>query len=145
MKFRYTCKLHTDVLTETLDKHAPAKTKIITVHPVAPWFNGDIATARKERRHAEKKWHETGLTVHKQIHHETSNKVTSMIEHSNANYYKERIESSADSLKAICSCMSELLHHTQPPKLPQCDDTMKLADRKNQQNVDRVGGISTPL
>jgi exonuclease III len=44
------------VLAELLDKHAPVKQKEIVIHPNSPWYNADIATAKRERRKAEKRW-----------------------------------------------------------------------------------------
>ena len=44
--------MYNTVLTETLDKHAPLKKKVVTIHPKAPWYNGDIDLARKEKRKA---------------------------------------------------------------------------------------------
>ena len=42
------------VLSELLDTHAPLKTKTITVHPPAPWYNKAIIDGKRIQRHVEK-------------------------------------------------------------------------------------------
>ena len=37
-------------LTTALDKHAPQKTRLITVRPCAAWYTDEIADAKKQRR-----------------------------------------------------------------------------------------------
>ena len=47
---------YNDVLGDLLEKHAPLKTKWLTIRPAAPWVNDDILSARKERRRMERRW-----------------------------------------------------------------------------------------
>ena len=117
------------VLSEVLDKHAPEKKKTVTIHPVAPWYNDDIGAAKKERRHAERVWRTSGLTVHEQIYHDAKLKVTEMIANSKQQYYKERINSADDSQKALFACVKELLHGNRSTGLPSCDSAHDLSER----------------
>ena len=48
-------KLYNQQLTEILDKHAPVKTKTVTIRPLAPWYTDDIQSLRKEVRHSERR------------------------------------------------------------------------------------------
>ena len=41
-------KLYDQQLTELLDKHAPVKTKTVTIRPLAPWYKHNIQSLRKE-------------------------------------------------------------------------------------------------
>lgn len=41
---------YTQSLTTALDKHAPQKTRLITVRPCAAWYTDEIADAKKQRR-----------------------------------------------------------------------------------------------
>lgn len=47
-------------LAELLDRHAPLKTKIVTVRPQVPWYTEEIREAKRERRRAERRWRSTG-------------------------------------------------------------------------------------
>ena len=58
---------YNDVLCDLLEKHAPLKTKWLTIRPAAPWVNDDILSARKERRRMERRWRLSRLTVDREI------------------------------------------------------------------------------
>jgi hypothetical protein len=120
---------YNSVLGEILDKHAPLKKKVVTIHPTAPWYKEDIMNAKKERRHAEKKWRETGLCVHREIYCEARDKVTALIVKSKEEYYKDRINSSDDSQKALYACVKELLGSSKTSRLPSCESEQELSDR----------------
>ena len=61
MYYKYNSKLK-----ETLDKHAPLKTKTVTVRDRTPWTNDDLKPWKTERRRLERKMRRTGLQVDKQ-------------------------------------------------------------------------------
>ena len=48
--------IYNTMIKEEYENMCPVITKNITVKEKCPWFNGDIARARKRRRAAEKKW-----------------------------------------------------------------------------------------
>ena len=50
-------------LRETLKKHAPVLTHVVTSRRNAPWFNYDERTAKQERRAAGRKGVKTGQQV----------------------------------------------------------------------------------
>ena len=80
------------ILEETLEKHAPLKTCTVTIRPRQPWYNDSVNEARKEKRKAEKKWHHTGLTVHKEIYRDKKRELTQLIRHSKMDFYKDRLK-----------------------------------------------------
>ena len=41
-------------ISDLFDKHAPIATKTVSIHPKTPWFNKNIALAKRERRQTEK-------------------------------------------------------------------------------------------
>jgi hypothetical protein len=87
------------ILEETLEKHAPLKKRTVTVHPQPPWYNDTIHEAKKERRKAEKKWHKTGLTVHKEIYKEKKMEVIHLIKNSKKDFYKDRLSQKSGDQK----------------------------------------------
>ena len=58
---------YNDVLGDLLEKHAPLKTKWLTIRPAAPWVNDNILSARKERRRMERRWRLSRLNVDREI------------------------------------------------------------------------------
>ena len=46
-------------LAGLIDRHAPLKTKTVTVRPQVPWCSEEIRKAKRVRRRAEKKWRTT--------------------------------------------------------------------------------------
>ena len=56
-----------NIMSALLDKHAPLQTRTITVRPKVPWFNGDINIAKQKRRHLERRWRQSRLTIHLDI------------------------------------------------------------------------------
>ena len=55
--------LYNTLLIGLLDKHAPLKTRTITIRPLAPWYTEDIREEKQKRRALERRWRRTGLTV----------------------------------------------------------------------------------
>ena len=41
---------YNNALRQLLDKHAPQKSKVVTIRPAAPWYSKDIAACKKLRR-----------------------------------------------------------------------------------------------
>ena len=47
------------MLAGLLDRHAPLKTKTVTVRPQVPWYSEEIREAKRARWRAERKWRTT--------------------------------------------------------------------------------------
>lgn len=58
-------KKYNDSMQQLLDRHAPLKTRCVTVCHSAPWIN--IPEAKWEQHHAERTAYCTKLTIHKEI------------------------------------------------------------------------------
>ena len=54
-------------LSDTLDRHAPLKTKTISDRHLAPWVDDIVREAKRQLRRTERQWRATKLTVHRQI------------------------------------------------------------------------------
>ena len=53
--------LYNSELSSVLDKHAPLKSRIVTIRPAAPWFSEEIELERRVRRRLERRWRRTRL------------------------------------------------------------------------------------
>ena len=52
------------VLQSLLERHAPLKTKLVTIRPSAPWSTQEVKEEKTKRGRLERKWLETGQQVH---------------------------------------------------------------------------------
>jgi len=59
-----------NTLRSLLDQYAPAKKRIITVRPAAPWYYDNIKQETAETRKLERRWHSTKLTTDRELYSE---------------------------------------------------------------------------
>ena len=67
-------------LSITLDKHVPMKNKLVSERAEAPWINNGIRNVGTRRRKAERRWRETGLTIHKDIFNTERLRINTLIQ-----------------------------------------------------------------
>ena len=53
---------YNSTLSSILDRHAPLKPKVVRSRPQVPWYNQEIAEAKRKRLKAERKWRKTKST-----------------------------------------------------------------------------------
>ena len=71
---------------------------VLRQHPAeAPWFNNGIREARGRRRKAERKWCETGLTIHRDILNTERLRVYTLVQSQKREYYALKIQEHACS------------------------------------------------
>ena len=64
MKIKLTLlHLYNSELSSVLDKHAPLKSRMVTIRPAAPWFSEEIKLERRVRRRLERRWRRTRKTL----------------------------------------------------------------------------------
>ena len=117
------------VLGNLLDKHAPLKKRVITIHPDGEWMNDEIKNVRREKRKAERIMRKTGLEVHKQIYIELRNKLNGMICSAKRNYIQQCISQSDNGHKALFKNVNNLLNKKKSTALPQHDSAEDLCNR----------------
>ena len=120
---------YNDCVISTLDKHAPLRTKISVIRTNDPWYNSGIRAEKIKRRKAEKKWRNSGLTIHKEIFHFHRNKVTKLIKEAKIGYYQNKISENAGNQKELFSITNTLLNRKETSPLPSYDSPKELADR----------------
>ena len=70
--------------------------------PGAPWFDAEYSTLRKLRRHAQKKFASTGLTVHKDTFIKLRKETTNLAKKKKIEYYTNKIEQ-ANEIQRKCT------------------------------------------
>ena len=66
-------------LRQLLNRHAPFVTRAERDSASAPWMTLEIKQAKAQRHLAERKWRESGLTVHRETYARQCNLVSSLI------------------------------------------------------------------
>ena len=59
---------YNNLLSNLLDKHAPAKKRRVMVRPNTPWFNEEIHAAKLKRRELEHTWRKSKLEIDRQLY-----------------------------------------------------------------------------
>ena len=70
-----------------LEIHAPLKRRVVTLRPSTPWYNDEIASAKRDRRKLERHWQKTRLTVHQQLYKNKCKQVRSLITSAKMQFY----------------------------------------------------------
>jgi len=130
---------YNSVLSQSLNKHAPEKTRVITLHPLAEWYDDDITKAKQERRKAERLRRSTGLTVHEDLFIQARDKVSFMINQAKRDFYTNIIKNSSDSkdLFKVVGCL------TAPTSiaLPKHESPKVLADKFSKYFTEKIEKI----
>ena len=124
-----------------IDKHAPVKSKIITIRSEAVWYTEEIHEARRIRRKLERKWRKTGLEVDFQIYSNQRQAVTRLVHATKTDYYCADIQTNAKDAKLLFKTVDTLLHRSGEPALPMSDSPSCLANTFQDFFLERVGLI----
>ena len=122
-------ELYSSVLCHLLDKHAPAKVKIIPLREESPWtFTPEVMEAKTERRRAERQWRHSHLEIHRQMYVTARNKVTTMIQRMKRNFFNSKISESSSDPRALYTLLFGLLGKKSDHSLPSDGDPQDVAD-----------------
>ena len=128
-------------LRTIINKHAPVKSKTITIRSEAEWYTEDIHEARRIRRKLERKWRKTGLEVDFQIYGNQRQAVTRFLHATETDYYCANIQTNAKDSKLLFRTVDTLLQRSGEPALPACDSPSYLANTFQDFFLERVALI----
>ena len=112
------------VLRELLDKHAPERTKTVTLRPNAPWYTEEVREAKRVKRRLERKMTKSNLEIDKQLYEEQCKTYQDLIEQSKCKHYQTKISESDD--KNLFRCVNKLCSPSSGHILPEhtCSKTL---------------------
>ena len=129
-------------LRTSINKHAPAKSKTITIRSEAEWYTEEIHKARRIRRKLERKCRKTGLEVDFQIYSSQQQAVTRLLHAIKMDYYcAAKIQSNSKDTKLPFRMVDTLLHRSGEPGLPACDSPSYIANISQDFFLERVALI----
>jgi hypothetical protein len=106
-------------VSQVLDKRAPWVSKSVVLRPVCPWFNNEIAEARRVCRRAERRWRLRKLTVDKEILLEARDTLSTKIQMAKTSYLRNKISECGNDRRALFFLLNQFLSRKQDIKLPQ--------------------------
>ena len=78
---------YNSVLLSLLGKHAPLKSKCVTIRPFAAWYTPEVAEQKRKRRGLERKLSKTGLEVDRENYAHQCRVVINLIDNLKSSYY----------------------------------------------------------
>ena len=122
------CDQYNSDLSTILDKHAPLRTKIITIRPKAPWYNNYIREQKRICRRLERSWRHSHTETDHQAYINQCTVVKQSIYTSKMNYYSDLINETGVDSKALFRNVDRLLHRKAEQFLPTCSSAAALAN-----------------
>jgi hypothetical protein len=120
---------YNDTISGILEKHAPLKKCVVTIHPDAPWMNDEIKEKKREKRKAERKWRHAGLTVYREIYVDKRKQLNLLISNSKKAFYQQKIDESSCKESTLFKNVDDLLNKKKVNSLPNHESTKELCDR----------------
>ena len=96
-------------LAGLLDRHAPLKTKTVTVRPQVPWYSEEIREAKRARRRAERKWRTTRFIADLVSFKRHKNHVTHLLKDAKSAFLTDFISQNSDNQGKLFRAVKNLL------------------------------------
>ena len=120
---------YNETLEKIYEKHAPLKSKVVTIRPNVLWYNETIRQAKRERKRAERKWRKTKLVVDRQIYLEKKKAVNKLCDQAKKKFYAQKITDCKNDQKQLFKVVDTLLHKPKETPLPAHESPEELANR----------------
>ena len=115
-------------LRNALDKHAPVKTKQVSLRPFSPWFSGDILREKRNRRAIERSLR-TKYTIERlKQYKECKNRLNRLIKNAKKDYYENAITVDNRNPKALFKLFNKLVGERQSTQYPKAESNKQLAN-----------------
>ena len=118
---------YNDTLADIVEKHAPKKSRVVTVRADKPWYTAERSAEKRLRRKCERKYKNTQLESDKLLLKEQRNKYNNLLNSTKKNYINNKIEN-AQSSKDLCKICDKLLNREQRSVLSSYDCATSLAN-----------------
>ena len=135
---------YNEVLQNIVDKHAPEKTRVVTIRPETPWYNSNLAEEKRLKRKYERKYNKSKLAVDRELYCHQRDKYNNLLNTTKQDYFKNKIES-ATSTKELFKVCNNLLNRTNGNALPSHSCAAELANRFVNYFGDKIKSIRQDL
>nr|XP_054759574.1 uncharacterized protein LOC129265625 [Lytechinus pictus] len=83
--------IYNETLSQLIDKHAPMKSKTITIRPSAPWYTEELREAKRIRRQAERQMKSSGLSIDRQLYQQSCLAYNTTLQEAKSMYFNAEI------------------------------------------------------
>ena len=138
--------LYNRLLCDTMDKHAPEKTKVVSNRRKIPWFNDEVSNAIRSRTKAEHKWLLDKNNQDKFLEfYRTWQTTTNILNQAEKNYYHKLVKNNHTDTKKIFAICDNLLGRNQDLPLPPGFTNEELAKCFNNFFISKIAKIRDTL
>ena len=109
------------------EKHFPLITKQILVKPDSPWYDHTVASLRRQRRKAERKWRQSRTDSSRSEYAARRRAVVDHVRQCKVQYYQSRWVSCRGDQKKLNSLVNNLMRGSIPISLPSSDSDAQIA------------------
>ena len=141
------CDQYDSVLSSILDKHAPLRTRIITLRPNAPWYSEEIRKQKSTCRKLERRWRRSKLESDYRHYANQRAVIRNIIFESKMGYYSNLISEAGKDNKALFRSIDRLLHRKAEKSFPTSSLAEDLANTFVtffENKITRIRNIPTP-
>ena len=132
-------------LADLLERHAPLKTKTVTVRPQVPWYSEEIREAKRERRRSERKWRSTRSAADFEMFKRKKNPVTYLLKEAKSIFLTEFIDQNADSQGKLFRAVKSLLVEKKTLCFSDYQDKNELVNELGLYFVQKVANLRKEL
>jgi len=129
------------VVNDLVDRHAPLKSTIVPVRHDAEWYTNALRAAKQDRRRCERRWRQTGLTVHKDIYMTKKAEVNRMTKEARTLYYRTLISDNQGNPRKMFTVVSTLLGKKKPRVLPPGRADAELAQEFGSFFIEKIASV----
>ena len=110
------------------DTECPLVEKVIIVKDNAPWYNGEIALAKREKRKMERRWRNRRDEASKRDYHAAKNALSSLKRRRKREYYRRKIEELGLDINKLYAITGNLTGNKRKKQLPDGYSDEELAN-----------------
>lgn len=121
--------LYNSELSSVLDKHAPLKSRMVTIRPAAPWFSEEIKLERRVRRRLERRWRRTRFPEDRLRFIEQNRIFNELLLPVRSQYYTKLTDDNCLNQRKLFGIVGKMLHRSPAPQYPSCSSVTDLANR----------------
>ncbi len=121
-------KSYDTTLRSILDKHAPLKSKVMTVRPMVPWFNDSLKKLKAKRRKLERIMLKSKLEWDKNAYRKVRDDYSALLNDTRRMFYSNLIDKSAGDSRKLFQIVNSLSKERLVEEFPENRDPSILAN-----------------
>ena len=129
------------VLLDILDKFIPCKSKKVVDRPPQPWFNSEIAEAKRRRSQLERWWKSSRLPSDRQKFREQCKSVRKLISLAKSTYLTNVVMQNSSNPRLLWKSLNALLHREKSTVTPSSTPLSSLPDLFCQFFLNKISAI----